>query len=923
MKRKLTVNTLAFGNLKHRKRQYVIMIVGIILAMVFSSSILFLISSFDSSIKQMNAEMYGRQDLIWSDADEKKINVAEKEKLIGKAGYSHIIGYGFSNAEEKYNGTYIAWLDDTAMELAYPVLSEGEFPSSENEIAMESLALVKLGIDAGIGDTITLKVNNQNGRQTYDDYAEKSYKLVGILKNRRNYLKNAHGGNNDLIPAAYVAKNTKVNLGGKETLAAYLDLYNNSDAVRETFRKEYCDNPSGYNADIIWFNEYDILYMGTNESFNVQQTVSFAVIMAAVLTLVSCTGIVNSFNSNLKERKKQIGMLRAVGATKRQIIKIFGREAFIISLIAAPLSIVLSYLAVLGIVKLLGDNFIFVPNFGVLILCGIFSIICVMLAALIPLTAASKITPIQAIRNIENNRKMNSRKIKSKKDFNVSSLISNRSITFGRGKQAIVSIILVVSIIASGYVFSWYSYSKDNFYHNNSDYEMYLSGGTNYNINYMSNNIGFSQEDKQMIENIPYIKNTVGVKSAVVAMIEPYSTSDYRKTVLGNYLPSYWDSDSPEEELEAERKVNKDNYEDILFPEKGNSLNPEFQKYLNCTEYVNTALNSADADYIKSLQKYVSEGEINIDKLNSGEEIILVAPKKVGMYFEDEKYGGIRTMYNDDVDKQDCIFSDERDFHVGDKIDLSVLSSSQPPNEDDTDSASIPADIKSRRKTVKIGAIIDEIPYSEFSSAYKSQFYILTTNSGLNGFISGIKYNNITASLDRKCTKEMDDEVTTAIKSITDNVENADFISDFSFQEQQKVDNNKTLIAMLALIILFLAICLSIINNSITSNIRNSKQKIGTLRAVGAGESELVLTYIKQLVSMLLWGMGIGFTGFFASYIIIDIVHKAHQTTMDMIFNPLGAVLFCVIVLAVCSVNLWSKIRKEMKNSIVENIREL
>ena len=209
MKRKLTVNTLAFGNLKHRKRQYVIMIVGIILAMVFSSSILFLISSFDSSIKQMNAEMYGRQDLIWSDADEKKINVAEKEKLIGKVGYSHIIGYGFSNAEEKYNGTYIAWLDDTAMELAYPVLSEGEFPSSENEIAMESLALVKLGIDAGIGDTITLKVNNQNGRQTYDDYAEKSYKLVGILKNRRNYLKNAHGGNNDLIPAAYVAKNTQ------------------------------------------------------------------------------------------------------------------------------------------------------------------------------------------------------------------------------------------------------------------------------------------------------------------------------------------------------------------------------------------------------------------------------------------------------------------------------------------------------------------------------------------------------------------------------------------------------------------------------------------------------------------------------------------------------------------------------------------
>ena len=37
MKRKLTINTLAMGNLKQRKKQYTILIISIILAMIFTS----------------------------------------------------------------------------------------------------------------------------------------------------------------------------------------------------------------------------------------------------------------------------------------------------------------------------------------------------------------------------------------------------------------------------------------------------------------------------------------------------------------------------------------------------------------------------------------------------------------------------------------------------------------------------------------------------------------------------------------------------------------------------------------------------------------------------------------------------------------------------------------------------------------------
>ncbi len=43
----------------------------------------------------------------------------------------------------------------------------------------------------------------------------------------------------------------------------------------------------------------------------------------------SCLGIVNAFTANLEERKRQIGLLRAVGATRKQIRGTFGREALI------------------------------------------------------------------------------------------------------------------------------------------------------------------------------------------------------------------------------------------------------------------------------------------------------------------------------------------------------------------------------------------------------------------------------------------------------------------------------------------------------------------------------------------------------------------------------------------------------------------
>ena len=65
MKQRLTVNTLALGNLKKRKKQYTSLILGIILAMVFSSSVLLMVSSMVESTRKMEQDTYGKQNGIY------------------------------------------------------------------------------------------------------------------------------------------------------------------------------------------------------------------------------------------------------------------------------------------------------------------------------------------------------------------------------------------------------------------------------------------------------------------------------------------------------------------------------------------------------------------------------------------------------------------------------------------------------------------------------------------------------------------------------------------------------------------------------------------------------------------------------------------------------------------------------------------
>lgn len=922
MKKKLTVNTLALGNLKQRRKQYTIMIIGIILAMVFSSSVLFMTSAVLDSRNELKDVRFGKQEIIWSNVTEDNVQKAKDEGLIGKNGYAHIIGTVSSTDKNYYDMASVGWFDETANELANPLLMEGSMPTKENEIAIESLMLAKMGVSAKVGDTIKLNFDVQNGKGTIGKPTEKEYKLVGILKNKVNYITFASGIDEIDIPSAFVCKDTAVELGGKEKLVCYTNFktggvsranWKKWDKFTESINLDYTER------DFAIISHHDVLYTNDSDAYDMQANIIFVIIIIAVLMLAACLSIVNAFNSNLKERKKQIGLLRAVGTTKKQIINIFGREAFIISLIATPISLAISYGIVKAIIGIMGDGYVF--NMHLWCVAGSvgFSILSVMISALIPLSSASRITPIQAIRNIENNRKMKTKKIKSKKDFSVSKLLSQRSLAFGKGKQVAVSLVLIIAIIGSGYAFSWYSYAKQKQFSIGSDYSFGLmSDGGNICANFKNSNNGFTEMDKQTAASAPYIDTVYSHKKGNAYMLVPFSTSDYRKSISNRYSRDY--------EKYNEEDITSENYEEAYFSTLNQDLDSkQVDKLIGTSDNFVCEISSFDSDYFKLLNKRVYDGKINIDKINSGEEIILVAPKKAVLFYDDSKYGGLRcgSSYgeNDRV-----IFDADCDFHAGDEIELAFINADKPLDEEGTNDYStiIPDNATVVKKTVKIGAIVDGI--DDRGSYWVGDFAVLTTHSVMNSLIPNLRYKEINMYSNTEITDEMDKTITEILSPIRDNVDQARLDSEYAFHQDQKQERQKLFIAMMAMVILVFAISISIINNTITASIRNSKQKIGTLRAVGADEKELVKSYIYQLMSMLLWGTGFGLGGFGISYIIIMLLIHKHNHTSDftgIIFNPIGAIVFVVLVFAVCSFNLWLKVRKEMKNSIVENIREL
>jgi putative ABC transport system permease protein len=133
-----------------------------------------------------------------------------------------------------------------------------------------------------------------------------------------------------------------------------------------------------------------------NQISGLSSVLNILYVLLALSVVVSLFGIVNTLVLTVFERTREIGMLRAIGMTRRQVRRMIRHESVITALIGAAIGIVLGIiLAALLIARV--DFIVLSVPVGQLIVFAIAAIFVGIIAAIFPARRASRLNVLEAL----------------------------------------------------------------------------------------------------------------------------------------------------------------------------------------------------------------------------------------------------------------------------------------------------------------------------------------------------------------------------------------------------------------------------------------------------------------------------------------------------------------------------------------------
>ncbi len=241
----------------------------------------------------------------------------------------------------------IAGGDGTILTEIYNDISEGSFPSAENEILLSNRARDQLSLK--IGDSVTL--HTPKGEYVYtisgfggDVTIADDVDVLGAFLNWESFIDLAEAEESKLEPVCFVRFHTHTNI--RKVIAGLRESYGFTE-------EELSENTAllgliGFSSDSYMMGMYLVA------------AILFVLVLTAGIFMIA-----GSLNSRTAERTQFFGMLRCIGASRAQVMRIVRLEALYWCRMAIPLGVITGIAGTWALCALLrfgaGSEFVKIP----------------------------------------------------------------------------------------------------------------------------------------------------------------------------------------------------------------------------------------------------------------------------------------------------------------------------------------------------------------------------------------------------------------------------------------------------------------------------------------------------------------------------------------------------------------------------------
>ena len=934
--KQLSINHISAASIRANRKNYLSLAFGILLAVFLATTVSICCRGIIAAQQQGIRRMVGDTDCVIYDDP----NLTDEQ--LRQSGLFQKIGREYVLAAVEDSDVYLGYADEEGAEILCTACAEGRMPEKAGEIAVEQNALEKLRLEAGLGDTVTWKLLPVDGTET-----ERSFTIVGILNEQSVNLDPGatFRTTSRLVRWPSVILSPEESFPDGRAVIHRVTTY----APLVTFT-QVTEHHSMENSLMMAVSRAEGRVTPVDSRAYDREIfvglIGMMLVLGGSLLLCIGVGIASAMESVLAAKTEEIGMLRAVGATKRQIRSIFGRDAWLLSMIALPLGLGLGVGTAWLLCRIRPQEMSFAPSAWLLLPIVGVSVLCILLSSALPLWRASRQLPMGVLRDTALLRKAS--KFKSQKDFRSTRLIAGRQLRLHPWRQAGAALMVAAALLCSAMVGEIVYDAVGEFARARpvafTLYPAHTEGSaasSPYRFADLNPQNVLSNADLAQLRTTPHIETATIDATLFVELLLPEGTAPTYLSGLGGSRYTAYDGDGSEVSpipvvyniLNAVDGGYLSRSETDPVPPEPNPEN--FDTVAAWNDYMTYQQMRAAVDalslpgrpvslvlYVTDLENSdfsdcVAEGKVDVASIDAGEQILVYAPT-IGIYNIGSEDAPMYLASSDERWHGEALYKLENDyFHAGMTLDIAQILCDGTPVAEESYNAwkSAYSQMEYRSVAPTVGAVLAGLPIKT------DEVCLMTTEKGARALGFDLTHlTTVSIYLDGDVDRETEESLVGRISRIG-------MRGDMKLRNwlqfwREEVDSIRKVSALFGgMLLLFFTVAVAMQVSGAARRIRSDSRMIGTLRAVGADEKALLEVYRLPMILTTAAGTVLAVILYIAvalwlHSLIADV--KANVAVMIVVMIALGAL--CALC---CLGGLRMRLKGVLDQSIVENIREL